>query len=65
VREWHSKAGAAGVREQGKGTRGLPRNLGDPYCSTRGSGLGVTKVRGRNILACPDLSTLELDRRYE
>lgn len=26
--------GAAGVFGQGKGTRGLPRNLGDPYCST-------------------------------
>jgi hypothetical protein len=35
LREWHCKAGAAGVRERGKGTRGLPRNLGGPYCSTK------------------------------
>jgi len=30
--------GAAGVYERGKGTRGFPRNLGDPNCPTVRSG---------------------------
>ena len=35
MRKWQRKAGAAGVRERGKSTRGLSRNLGGPYCSTK------------------------------
>jgi hypothetical protein len=33
--EWHGKGARPGSREQGRGTRGLSRNLGDPNCSTK------------------------------
>jgi hypothetical protein len=40
-RNWPGVLGPAGVQEQGIGTEGLPRNLGDPAVSTDDSGSGT------------------------
>ena len=63
---WHGTGGAAGVCEQGRGTRGLPRNLGGPNCSTaRVWFMGDHREEARDIQACLDPTFLELDRRDE
>jgi hypothetical protein len=63
---WHGTGGAAGVCEQGRGKRGLSRNLGGPNCSTaRDWFMGDHREVARNIQACPDPTFLELGRRYE
>jgi hypothetical protein len=44
---WPGVTDPAGVEEQGQGTRGVPRNLGDPSVSTdiSGSGTGIPTPR--------------------
>jgi len=49
---WQWQDGAAGVHEQGKGTVGLPRNLGDPNCSTGKDGEWLANGWTVNIQAC-------------
>ena len=43
---WYGKGARPGSREQGKGTRGLSRNLGDPNCSTKKGWLGGGQGNG-------------------
>jgi hypothetical protein len=61
--QWPGVLGPTGVQEQGIGTQGLPRNLGDPAVPTDNSGSGTGTSTPRSPRPCASTAGSKIRRK--